>query len=114
MAAVQMIRSSADFARAARLGRKWSGALFTMQKYDRSDDLPMRLGLTASRKVGNAIIRNRAKRRLKEAVRLLIKNHPRHGCDLVLIARTAVARVPFAQIQDDLARGLKMTEIPKA
>ena len=68
----------------------------------------MRLGLTASRKVGNAVVRNRARRRLREAARLALAdrraaNQPCAGFDLVLIARHDTARVPFASLRQTLA-----------
>ena len=71
-------------------------------------DQPMRLGLTASRKVGNAVVRNRARRRLREAARLAVAERraadlPCVGFDLVLIARHDTGRVSFASLRQTLA-----------
>ncbi|MCW2247307.1 hypothetical protein M2352_002898 [Azospirillum fermentarium] len=67
----------------------------------------IRLGLTASRKVGNAVVRNRARRRLREAARLILPFHARPGHDLVLIARQETAVRPWADLIADLTAALK-------
>src|SRR5262245_21753297 len=72
-AAYVVIKASPDFQRIARHVRRWSGPAFIMQILVTGEDAGFRLGLTASKKVGNAVIRNRAKRRLREMVRLFLK-----------------------------------------
>ncbi len=67
---------------------------------------PARLGFTVTKKVGNAVIRNRTRRRLKEAARLLLKAAPVHGVDLVLVGREATRGRDFAALQDDLRHAL--------
>ena len=57
---------------------------------------PARLGFTVTKKVGNAVIRNRTRRRLKEAARLVLEEQPVAGVDLVLIGREARASASFA------------------
>jgi len=106
-AAVKTLKASADFRRLARQGKKWAGPAFIMQ-ISRQGQGDFRLGLTASRRVGNAVVRNRAKRRLREAVRLLIRDgRAPAGRDLVLIARTAAATRDFAALRADIDRGLR-------
>ncbi len=78
-----------------------------LQALPRPDDAEARLGFTVTRKIGNAVVRNRARRRLKEAARLLLREHPVAGVDLVLIGREATAGRPFKALQDDLRRALK-------
>lgn len=70
----------------------------------------MRVGFTASRKVGNAVVRNRAKRRLRAAAAqlLTVRGNPR--TDYVLIARAATARRPFAALLDDLESALRRVQ----
>jgi ribonuclease P protein component len=69
---------------------------------------PLRLGLTASRKtVGGAVLRNRARRRLRALAQEIIEPHVRPGHDLVLIARERTVRLPFASLRADLTTGLK-------
>lgn len=68
---------------------------------------PIRLGLTASRKVGNAVVRNRARRRLREAARQILPAHAAPGHDFVLVARAGTAERPWAELLGDLTAALK-------
>lgn len=72
-----------------------------------SDIAPMRVGFTASRKVGNAVTRNRARRRLKAAAEIVVPAHGAAGHDIVLIARPATVTRPFPSLVQDLTTGLK-------
>jgi ribonuclease P protein component len=67
----------------------------------------MRVGFTASRKVGNAVARNRAKRRLRAAADIVITQGGAPGHDVVLIARQSTASRDFAALIQDLTTGLK-------
>ena len=103
------LKTRADFLRAARGIRRVEGAI-TLEtcatpKNSRQDG-HLRVGFTASRKVGNAVIRNRAKRRLRAAASQLLPLLGRVGHDYVLVARgTTVAR-PFADLLADVTRAL--------
>ncbi|HYD19703.1 MAG TPA: ribonuclease P protein component [Patescibacteria group bacterium] len=110
-AAVTMIKASPDFQRIARQGRRWSGSAFIMQLLKTDDGSPFRLGLTASRKVGNAVIRNRAKRRLRELVRLQLKLRALAGFDLVIVAKTAAANHDFTAMNTDFETGLRALKV---
>jgi len=67
----------------------------------------MRLGITASKKVGNAVARNRARRRLRAVAREVLPAHGTPGYDYVLIARASTALRPFAALADDLVGALR-------
>jgi ribonuclease P protein component len=69
--------------------------------------LPMRVGFTASRKVGNAVRRNRARRRLRAAADLVVPRHGAPGHDIVLIARQGTLDRDFTDLVGDLTRGLR-------
>ena len=69
--------------------------------------LRMRLGFTASRKVGNAVVRNRTKRRLKAAADLVMPGQAKPGFDYVLIGRRETAGRPFPLLLEDLRTALK-------
>lgn len=109
MCVLRTLKESAEFQRIARSGKKWAGSAFIMQVLTTDKDHAFRLGLTASRKVGNAVVRNKAKRRLREAVRLLLKEKTLAGFDLVLIAKTAAASCDFGKMREDLEKGLQAT-----
>jgi ribonuclease P protein component len=67
----------------------------------------VRLGLTASRKVGNAVARNRARRRLRAAAEQILPSRCAPGYDLVLVARAGTAARPFALLLADLETALQ-------
>jgi len=72
----------------------------------RDDDAPVRLGFTVTKKVGNAVVRNRTRRRLREAARLLLAETPAVGADLVLVGRDSTRGRKFTLLIDDLRRAL--------
>ncbi len=104
----EVMKKRADFLRAAQALRQGTPS-FHLQARNRKDDVPaVRIGFTCSKKVGNAVARNRAKRRLREIARLVLPVHARPGWDYVLIGRRDVtATHDFAQMQDDLIRALE-------
>jgi len=68
---------------------------------------PLRVGITATRKVGGAVVRNRAKRRLRALAAEVLPAHARPGHDLVLVARGTTPGCAFADLRADLLRGLR-------
>jgi ribonuclease P protein component len=70
-----------------------------------------RVGFTASRKVGGAVERNRAKRRLREAARAVLPLSGHECTDYVLVARTATLDLPFAALLKDLASALAAAHV---
>ena len=95
----------AEFLAAAK-GRRAAVHGLVLQALPRADDAPARLGFTVTRKVGNAVVRNRTRRRLKEAARLHLRDHPLAGVDLVLIGRDTTRGRRFAELMDDFRRAL--------
>lgn len=78
-----------------------------IQRLERGDGSShIGLGFTATRKIGGAVVRNRAKRRLREAARALLPVHGVAGSDYVLIARQGTAERPWARLLDDMASAL--------
>ena len=66
----------------------------------------IRVGFTATRKVGGAVVRNRAKRRLREVARHLLPLHGRPGVDYVLVARGGTPDRPWDRLVDDVKSAL--------
>ena len=104
--APQRLKRRAEFVRVAAKGSRAAVTGLVLQVLPRGDDLPARLGFTVTKKVGNAVIRNRTRRRLKEAARLLLRAAPLAGVDLVLIGRDRTAGRPFPLLIEDLRRAL--------
>ena len=77
-----------------------------VQALSRGDEGPVRIGFTVTKKDGNAVVRNRTRRRLREAARLLVRELPVQGTDLVMIGRDATRTRPFALLLDDIRRAL--------
>ena len=96
-----------DFLRLAKAQRVHSPS-FVLQSRNRKDNSPMRVGFTCSKKVGNAVARNRAKRRLREIARLILPISGQPGHDYVLIGRANVtATTDFAAMQAELTKSLQ-------
>ena len=100
------LKKRADFLKAARGIRRVEGAV-TLETTPRPEKAgPLRVGFTASKKIGNAVARNRAKRRLRAAAAQLLPLLGREGHDYVLVARgTTVAR-PFPALLSDITTAL--------
>ena len=96
----------AEFLAVAAKGRRAPVHGLVLQALRRADDGPARLGFTVTKKVGNAVIRNRTRRRLREAARLLLRGRDVMGHDLVLIGRDVTRGRPFTLLIDDLRRAL--------
>jgi ribonuclease P protein component len=105
-AAPQRLRKRAEFLRVASAGRRAAVHGLVLQALARGDDAPARLGFTVTKKIGNAVERNRIRRRLREAARLVLREHPLAGVDLVLIGREATRGRDFPDLMDDLRRAL--------
>ena len=89
------LRKGSDFARVHRHGRRWSDSLLTLRALANETDFS-RFGFLVSRRVGEAVVRNRVKRRLREIAR---RETVLKGWDLVFIARPATAGASFGAIE---------------
>jgi ribonuclease P protein component len=119
---VGRLKRRADFLRVAAVRRKWAapGLILQVSPQPPSDPAQspsegpavetVRVGFTASRKVGNAVKRNRARRRLKALVAEMLPDGANPGLDLVLIARPATVDRPFDELRRDLQQSLQRTK----
>lgn len=78
-----------------------------LQLRSRADDAAPRVGFTATKKIGNAVVRNRVKRRLRAAAREILHTSARPGTDYVLVGRAATFDRPWADLVKDLTAALK-------
>lgn len=100
----------AEFLKAAQRGRKAARPGLVLQALP-LPEAPLRLGFTATKKIGGAVLRNRCKRRLREAARLTLGETPPAGWHLVLIAREGTATRPWDQLLGDLRGALKQAGV---
>ncbi|MBV8792452.1 MAG: ribonuclease P protein component [Pseudolabrys sp.] len=110
---MERLKQRADFLAAAS-GIKVPAAAFVLQTRKRSDEGPVRIGFTVSKKVGNAVERNRVRRRLREIVRLAGSTPLLAGHDYVLVGRRAALRLPFARIAEDYSGALRRLHAGRA
>jgi len=92
---------------AAAKGASCARGAVVVQALDRADGLSLiRLGFTATRRIGGAVVRNRAKRRLREAAARLAPLHGKPGHDYVFVARAGTAKRPWVRLLDDVESAL--------
>lgn len=121
----ERLRHRRDFLLCASKGRKAPLPGLVLQARRRDDDGAARVGFTVTKKIGNAVVRNRTRRRLREAARLVLAAVPDDapataerspaaaaaGHDLVLIGREGTRGRDFRALQDDLRRALRKTGV---
>ncbi|MDP9096952.1 MAG: ribonuclease P protein component, partial [Pseudomonadota bacterium] len=100
------LKRRAQFLLVAGKGRKAPTPGLVLQGLARDDQQPARLGFTVTKKVGNAVVRNRTRRRLREAARAVLAEAPVCGIDLVLIGRDKTRGRLFTALKDDLRAAL--------
>ena len=119
MAALERLKRRPEFLRVAASRRKFVAPGLILQARRReappsaepadraTGPVPLRVGFTVSRKVGNAVARNRARRRLRAAADQVMQGHAAAGEDYVLIGRAGTLTRPFTDLVADLEAGLK-------
>jgi ribonuclease P protein component len=103
---MERLKRRADFL-AAATGTKVPAGSFVLQARPRDEQGPVRVGFTVTKKVGNAVERNRIRRRLRELVRLSDRTALKAGHDYVLIGRRGALNAPFARMADEFTGALK-------
>ena len=100
------IKKRPEYLAVAATRRKWVAPAFILQakdgKSETDSDSPPKVGFTVSKKVGKAVIRSRARRRLKEAARIVFPEHGSKGWGYVLIGRQAATSYPFEKLCADM------------
>ncbi len=125
MPAIGRLKTRPEFLKVAATGAKWVTPGLVLQARQRPVSMGpavagptsmvtatdtraerVRVGFTVSRKVGNAVRRNRARRRLRAVVAELLPEHGRAGCDYVLIGRAGTLDRRYTDLVSDLSTAL--------
>ena len=104
------ITKRAEYLLVASADRRWVTPAFVLQALppETADNtVPPQVGFTTSKKVGNAVMRNKARRRLKEATRMVFADSGEKGWRYVVIARRAAVDTDFTKLVTDLKWALK-------
>ena len=114
--ALSRLKRRPEFLRVAKSKRKWVTKGLILQAWDaipqnsgKDDPSDFRVGFTVSKKVGNAVKRNRARRRLREAALQVMSIHAKSGFDYVIIGRYATLGRQFEALLSDLELALEKT-----
>lgn len=110
----ERLRKRADFLRCYERGRRRYGRLVTVYVLERQEgEVQPRLGITVTRKVGKAVIRQRAKRRIREIYRRWDRRRQLPPCDILVHAKPAIRMADFSTLQREIHRLLMpLTEHP--
>src|SRR5438270_11678104 len=111
------LKTRADFVRVAAGRSRAMRPAFIVQAAPQptdDDSGAVRVGFTASRKVGNAVVRNRAKRRLRAVAAAVLPDKARLGMDYVIVARATTSERPYAELVADLEGALRQLDRQKA
>ncbi|MGI9418717.1 MAG: ribonuclease P protein component [Geminicoccaceae bacterium] len=118
---VVRLKRRSEFLAVAGTGRRWVAPAFVLQAGRRTStrqgpDGEIGIGFTATKRIGNAVARNRAKRRLREAARLVLPDAATAGHDYVVVARATVLTCAFQTLLADLEKAFSrvLTTKPKA
>ncbi len=119
------IKNSADFKKISKDGNKFIAKSLILlcdnspQKYSYNCELSLnakefcRIGFTASKKIGNAVARNKAKRKLREAARNIMLKFGKSNKDYIIIARKEILTADFSKILSDLKFCITRIESPR-
>src|SRR5262245_30314337 len=103
---IQRLKKRSEFLACAQAPSCAKGAVVVQARARGDESDLIRVGFTATKRVGGAVERNRAKRRMREAARQVLPEHARPGFDYVIIARGGVTTRPWDRLLDDVKSAL--------
>jgi len=105
IAPIKTLKNRADFLYIRKQEQKWVRPGMVVQSCVRDQD-GVRVGFTVTKRVGNAVIRNRVKRRLRSVVQEILSENELLSCDFVVIGRQATIDRSFQDLKGDLYKSL--------
>ncbi|MDI2090082.1 ribonuclease P protein component [Commensalibacter oyaizuii] len=105
------LKKRIQFLNVAVNGRKIPTSGLVLQILHRNDNEPSRVGFTVTKRVGNAVVRNRVKRRLRAVMQEVAKDFSYNGIDMVMIGRKTTFSRPYQAIVKDLVYALRKAGI---
>ncbi len=112
LSAADRLKRREDYRRTQDGGRKHHSKHFLVIALDRGDDGPPRIGITITKKVGNAVARNRVKRLVREVFRRERARFP-VGCDVVFIARDGAPELRYEDVLAEVPTRWSVRRSPK-
>ncbi|MGL5330057.1 MAG: ribonuclease P protein component [Peptostreptococcaceae bacterium] len=106
----QGLKKDSDFRKVYKHGKSYANKHLVMYILDNKSE-QSRIGISVSKKVGKAIIRNKVRRRIKEAYRLNIDENIKNGYDIVFIARIAIKDVDYQDIEKSMKHLVKKLDM---
>jgi ribonuclease P protein component len=107
---LETLKKRSQFLAVAATGKRWVSSSFILQigkVSHEGQNEKLFCGFTTSSKIGNAVVRNRARRRLRVLAREVLRVHADFSREYVLIGRAATGSCPLDQMENDLQKGLK-------
>ena len=108
----QRIKKNEEFQRVFKSGKSFANRQFVVYCYRKEDQSEFRIGLSVSKKIGNAVTRNRIKRYIRQAF-LEMQHELHHDMDYVIIARHQAATKDFHETKKSLQHVLRIARVLK-
>ncbi|MDS9471831.1 ribonuclease P protein component [Sporosarcina pasteurii] len=108
----QRIKKNSEFQKVFKDGKSFANRQFIVYRYHKEGQSEFRLGLSVSKKVGNAVTRNRIKRYIRQSF-LELKDELKNDIDYVIIARNQAATMDFHETKKSLQHVLRIARVLK-
>ena len=104
------LKKDSDFRKVYKHGKSFANRYLVMYILNNKSEYS-RIGISVSKKVGKAIIRNKVRRRIKEAYRLNIDEKIKNGYDIVFIARVAIKDADYVDIEKSMKHLIRKSDM---